>query len=229
MVVIISLSLVLSLFISTPISRAEEPKREEASEQLPSDEPPPELQGRFGYVRPLVDLSHLTGQQMPDGARRLVRTPSLPASLDWRDSNKVTPVKDQGVCGSCYAFAAIAQIESRVWIDSSAACDFSENHAKECNYCETANINGGSCDGGDYFMVANLFSQKGLVLESCDPYKDWDVDCNTSCTYQKTLLDWRIICGASVPDTNVLKTYIQQYGPVFQPCMPASLMSSLNL
>ncbi|MFC2032895.1 C1 family peptidase [Chloroflexota bacterium] len=100
-------------------------------------------------------------------------------------------------------------------MDSGVAYDFSKNHAKECNYEAIAGIYGGSCDGENYLMVANLFSQKGLVLESCDPCVASDVDCNTSCTYQKTLLDWRIISGPSIPDTNVLKTYIQQYDPVF--------------
>jgi len=42
-----------------------------------------------------------------------------------------------------------------------------------------------------------------------------DVDCKSSCSYQKTLLDWRIICGNVVPSTSVLKAYIQDYGPVY--------------
>ncbi|MCK4597214.1 choice-of-anchor D domain-containing protein, partial [bacterium] len=59
------------------------------------------------------------------------------------------------------------------------------------------------------------FSKKGVVLESCDAYVPWNTTCNLSCSYQKTLLDWRRICGASVPTTTVLKTYIQTYGPVY--------------
>ena len=103
-------------------------------------------------------------------------------------------------------------------IDGRAAVpepDYSENHAKECNYFETANIGGGtSCDGGHYGLVANLFSKKGTVLESCDPYLAIDVACKGTSPYQETLLDWRKISGDVVPDTNVLKTYIQTYGPV---------------
>jgi len=64
-------------------------------------------------------------------------------------------------------------------------------------------------------MLASLFSQKGIVLESCDPYVPSDVDCKTTCPYIKTLLDWRIINGNAVPDTDVLKGYIYNYGPVY--------------
>jgi len=159
-----------------------------------------------GYVPLPMDLSHLTGQRMPAGG---VSVQSLPSSFDWRDTGKVTSVKDQSTCGSCYAFAGIGNFESRLLIDGAGTFDFSENHAKECNIYDT------SCDGGSYFHLANLFSKQGTVLESCDTYVPSDVSCKSTCPYQKTLLDWRIISGNSVPATTVLKQYIHTYGPIF--------------
>ena len=194
----------------------------------PPRELPPVIDGHgTGFIPPEMDLSHLTGQEIPERfmtGESPVGDP--PAVFDWRMHNggKVTSVKDQGACGSCYAFAAIANIESEMLIDGAAtlpAPDYSENNAKECNWRAVNNyFDGiyywGSCYGGNYKMLASLFSQKGVVLESCDPYVVGDVACKGTCTCQKTLLDWRIICGNVVPSTSVLKTYIyQQASPVY--------------
>ena len=168
---------------------------------------PPVINGHgTGFIPPAMSLSHLTGQKMPAGFVSM-STVDLPSSWDWREYDNVTSVKDQGSCGSCYAFAAIANIESEMLIDDAGDYDFSENNAKECNWDELYG-SGSSCSGGNYEMLANLLSQKGVVLESCDPYEDSDVDCNSTCPYQKTLLDWKIISGDVVPDTDVLKAYI---------------------
>ena len=171
-----------------------------------------------GYILPPMDLSHLTGQRMMGAAA----PQDLPDEFDWRDkggTNYVTAVKDQANCGSCYAFGAIANIESKLLIDGEGTFDFSENNAKECNWRELNNfqylgVPFGSCDGGNAGMMANLFSQKGTVLESCDPYQDSDVSCKSTCAYQKTVLDWRVISGNVVPNTEVLKQYIYDNGPV---------------
>jgi len=172
-----------------------------------------------GFVPPPMDLSHLTGQHVGGTVQRLQgggMLQSPPSSWDWRTQGKVTPVQNQGPCGSCYAFASVANVEARLLVGGESAYDLSENNAKECNWDELNNVYGGtSCSGGNYDLLANLFSQKGTVLESCDPYVASDVGCSSTCPYQKTLLDWRIISGSAVPDTDVLKSYIQTYGPVY--------------
>lgn len=158
-----------------------------------------------GFVPPEMDLSYLTGEN----PNRTFKAMDTPAQWDWRSSGKVTSVKNQGACGSCYAFASIANIESKILIDISTTFDFSENNVKECNFYNT------SCDGGNYFKVANFLSKYGVVLESCDSYVPSNVSCNSSCTYQGTLLEWNIICGDAVPATATLKDYIYNYGPVY--------------
>jgi C1A family cysteine protease len=187
---------------------------------VPQEAPtrPPPLRPRSprtGFIPPRMDLSHLKGDRMPDG----VTAQALPSRWDWREAGKVTSVKNQGDCGSCYAFASIASIESKLLIDGAGSFDFSENQAKECIWEELNNYEEdgepwGSCDGGTSLAVGNLLSQKGTVLESCDPYVAADVACVTSCPYQKTVLDWRRITGEVVPDTDVLKAYVMTYGPV---------------
>jgi C1A family cysteine protease len=74
-----------------------------------------------------MDLSHLKGDRMPEG----VSAAALLSRWDWREQGVVTSVKNQGACGSCYAFAAIGNIESKMLIDGAGSYDFSENNAKE--------------------------------------------------------------------------------------------------
>jgi C1A family cysteine protease len=164
----------------------------------PSEE---QLPGR-GFVPPPFDLSHL---------RAVMPQTQLPLQLrfDWRETGKVTPVKNQGSCGSCYAFASVGNFESKVLVDGGSSFDFSENNLKECEWY------GSSCGGGNYWRVASFLSANGTVQESCDPYVPSNTVCNNTCSYLKTLLDWRVISYDEVPTAEALRAYLQSYGPIY--------------
>ncbi|XP_068128655.1 procathepsin L-like [Hyperolius riggenbachi] len=66
----------------------------------------------------------------------------LPESIDWRDKNCVTPVKDQGLCGSCWAFSAIGVLESLHCIQTGELVQFSEQQLVDCDDTDDA------CCGG---------------------------------------------------------------------------------
>ena len=91
---------------------------------------------------------------------------SLPATFDWKAEGKVTAVRDQGSCGSCWAFGTVGAMESAILIQSGQAVDLSEQFLVSCN------ASGWSCNGGwwahNYHMntLANLQSVAGAVLRS---------------------------------------------------------------
>jgi C1A family cysteine protease len=189
------------------------PERPMLAQTLELSEPIPK---RAGFLSDGMDLSHLTADKIPASLAGV----NIPAQWDWRAQGKVSPVRNQGTCGSCYAFSTVGGLESRLLIDNAGLSNLSESNAKECNWWEATGYESppgyprGSCDGGSPRMVANLFSQKGTVNETCDPYVATDVSCKETCPYQQTLLGWSQIAGPSVPDTEVLKAYIMEFGPV---------------
>ena len=182
------------------------PSQEPVGRLAPTRPPPLNpLPPHTGFTPLRLDLSHLKGNRMPEG----VRAAALPVRWDWREHGVVTRVQNQGNCGACYAFASLANFESKLQIDGAGRYDFSENNAKECPWHDPG------CGGSNYWEMAAWLSQKGTVLESCDPYVGSNVNCNDTCPYVKTLLDWRVISEDQVPHTNVLKGYIQTYGPLY--------------
>jgi C1A family cysteine protease len=162
---------------------------------------------KTGFIPPELDLIHLSGQIIPK--KYTIESP--PSNFDWRTKGIITPVKDQGDCGACYAFASLGCFESMIKLHSGSTFDLSEDNVKECEYYH------GCCSGGNFYKVSSYLSQSGTVLESCDPYLPYH-NTNPSCDYcdrKHTLLDWRIISGDYIANTNVLKNYIYNEGPVY--------------
>ena len=181
--------------------------------RLPEGPLPP----RTGEQPETMDLSYLKGDRMPAGSN----VEALPSHWDWREHGVNTRVQNQGACGACYSFAALANFESRLQIQQAGSFDFSENNLKSCvweavnGWRDPLNHPWGNCGGANYQQVVNFLSRNGTVLEACDPYAPRDTSCKSTCPYQKTLLEWLLINGGLTPDPNVLKAYIQQWGPVY--------------
>jgi len=85
--------------------------------------------------------------------------------FDWRLLGGVSPVKDQGNCGSCWDFAATGAFESAYLIAEDIVPDFSEQQVLSCNG------GGSSCDGGWMADAYTLFINYGAIDEWCMPYR----------------------------------------------------------
>jgi len=103
----------------------------------------------------------------------------LPQVYDLRVQNLMSPVKDQGSCGACWAFAAVASIESN-WLKKG----FGLQILSEDNIIDCHGFDEGACEGGSYYMVNALFSKhKGPLLSSVDPYTPTVGDCANNQTF----------------------------------------------
>jgi C1A family cysteine protease len=145
----------------------------------------------------------------------------LPTQYDWRDHGYDSPVKDQGNCNAGYAFAAVDAVQAAIWKTDSIpleSLDFSRNHAKECNWHALNHYAGSpnTCEGGNFKMLTNLFTQQGLVLESCDPYVDYDTTCNTNCETKYYITEWQQFGPSDKPASiDLIKQNLMDHGPLY--------------
>jgi C1A family cysteine protease len=101
---------------------------------------------------------------------RAVHGMYFPAVFDWRTRGGVTPIKNQGGCGSCWAFCAVAAMESQILIHSGMEEDLSEQAVVSCNTV------GDDCGGGWMDTAYDLWINYGAVRESRVPYHEIDTE-----------------------------------------------------
>jgi C1A family cysteine protease len=164
-----------------------------------------------GLIPSPVDLSHLIGRR----SFRAVVT-AAPSSYDLRTLGRVTSVKDQGACGSCWAFATYGSMESSILTENGENWDFSENHLKN-----KSGFTGGPCAGGNAYMsMAYMARWTGPVAEEDDPYPQDEADLlrgisPKGLTPKKHLQEALFIPGMAGPaDTENIKQAVMTYGGV---------------
>ncbi|AIE47746.1 cathepsin [Peridroma alphabaculovirus] len=89
-----------------------------------------------------------------------------PASFDWRNYNKVTSVKDQRMCGACWAFAGLGALESQYAIKYDRLVDLSEQQLVDCDTVDMG------CNGGLIHTAYEQIMNMGGVEQEIDyPYR----------------------------------------------------------
>jgi C1A family cysteine protease len=131
----------------------------------------------------------------------------LPLHFDWRDiAGGLTPVKNQGHCGSCWAFGTVGVMESILKIKDGITKSFSEQYLINC---ATGFL---GCRGGSYAHF--LHEAPGAVLESDVPYEGFKDSCE-DVPHQEKLESWSYLGDRnSIPSTEDIKNAIFTYGPI---------------
>lgn len=147
------------------------------------------------------------------------------AAFSWVSRSKVTPVKYQGVCGSCWAFTSAAVCEANFLIRKNWTLDISEQHILDCAEAEQATYRGGqvvtvknkagSCQGGWYGPVFEYYKTHSAALENQVPYQYKEAYCIPSRSTQYKIVAWGYVKpNAGIPEVREMKEALCKYGPI---------------
>lgn len=140
-------------------------------------------------------------------AKFLNNLEAAPASVDWREKGGVSPVKDQGQCGSCWAFSTVGFLESQSLIKSQKAVTYSEQQLVDCDQLGDQGCNGGLMQTALEYIQAN-----GIESDKSYPYKAYD----QTCKYNKSSVVATVSnvkCYENV-NNETLQSYVATVGPL---------------
>ena len=130
-----------------------------------------------------------------------------PESWNWVDEGVFGPVKDQGYCGSCWAFSAIGNIEALNAMKTKEYVALSEQQLVDCDTEYDQGCNGGLMEYAFAYLV-----EKGCMTEKDYPYVGYD----DTCHYDESKVFLRIDSWLMLDtqDENEIKEYLYTNGPL---------------
>lgn len=162
-----------------------------------------EYRQRTGLVIPREEERNHVGNPMA----KIDENMQLPDSFDWRQLGAVSPVKNQGNCGSCWAFSVVGNIEGLHQIKTKVLEEYSEQELLDCDAVDSA------CQGG-YMDDAYKAIEKigGLELESEYPYL---AKKQKTCHYNSTKVHVRVKGAVDLPkNETAIAQYLVANGPI---------------
>jgi len=164
------------------------------------------------FVEQMNGLDVSLKEQNRDFDRHTFRAPEnfeLPDSVDWRTKGYVTGVKDQGQCGSCWAFSATGSLEGQHFKATGQLVSLSEQNLVDCSQkYGNMGCNGGLMDSSFRYIKDNM----GIDTEMSYPYQARTLQCRFKAA-DVGATDTGLV---DVPsrDENALQTAIATVGPV---------------
>mmetsp|Transcript_99054 Transcript_99054/g.227518 ORF Transcript_99054/g.227518 Transcript_99054/m.227518 type:complete len:359 (+) Transcript_99054:46-1122(+) len=135
---------------------------------------------------------------------------SLPDSVDWRTKNVLTPVKNQGQCGSCWAFASTESVESAYAIATGKLIELAPQTYVSCAPNPTHCGGTGGCEGSIQELAFNYTRDHGIAAAADYPYTATD----TLCKDYKPAVKVGGYVEVAPNDPDALATALANVGPV---------------
>ncbi|KAH9329618.1 hypothetical protein KI387_001726, partial [Taxus chinensis] len=131
-----------------------------------------EFKAAYATASNLITIKEYTQKNEEDFT--YANATDLPTSVDWRKKGAVTPVKDQGTCGSCWAFSTVVAVEGINQIKTGKLIPLSEQELVDCDKKKNQGCNGGLMDYAFQFIIEN----GGINTEADYPYTEADGQCD---------------------------------------------------
>lgn len=129
---------------------------------------------------------------------------SAPDKFDWRERGAVTPIKNQGQCGSCWAFSTITTIECLLYLKNKVLANLSAQMLLDCD------THSFGCRGGYLNSAYNYGQSNGIMLESDYPYLGWQGFCQYK--RSKVILKVNSYDFCSSTDETVIRDHVYLKG-----------------
>jgi C1A family cysteine protease len=152
-------------------------------------------------------LMHVERTIVSAPVAKVTRT-NLPSSFDWSSKGDVTPVKNQGQCGSCWDFSATETIESVCAIAGYPLNQLSEQQILDCDTSDSG------CDGGwPYNAFQYVISAGGMDSESSYPYTAEDGSCQFNpANVECKVASWQYVTQDK--DENAMQSFLYSNSPM---------------
>ncbi|XP_017890067.1 uncharacterized protein LOC108630970 [Ceratina calcarata] len=130
----------------------------------------------------------------------------LPPKFDWRDHGVVTPVKDQGQCGSCWAFSVTGNVEGQYAIKHAKLLSLSEQELLDCDTLDEG------CNGGEMTNAYKAIEALGgLETESDYPYDEKD----EKCTFKRDEAKVQVTSSVNITTNETqIAQWLVKHGPI---------------
>jgi C1A family cysteine protease len=145
------------------------------------------MQGESTRAKNVIDLSHV----------------QVSSEVDWTNEGAVTPVKDQGQCGSCWAFSTTGSLEGLAYIQSNWLWYFSEQQLVDC----ASSYGNAGCSGGLMDHAFLYTAAKGNNLEAEYAYTAQDGTCKEDVELKARIIN-KGHADVAINDNDALKAAI---------------------